>query len=132
MEQDLPEVHRSVELDADLTAVWDAVADPERRAGWLDDDEAAARQVRVESVDDGHALAWTWWHPDDPASASRVEIVLTELASGGTRVAVTERLVGTTGTITARASATATAGSLWVYRLLGLELVLFTARALVG
>ncbi|MGH9213352.1 MAG: SRPBCC family protein [Acidimicrobiales bacterium] len=131
------EVTRSVDLDAARDEVWAAVADPERRHGWLDDEEAADRELRIDEVDAGHSLAWTWWSPDDPASASRVEVVLTELDSGGTRVAVTERLVGPAH-IVARAAASASvaagaeAGSLWDRRLLGLELLFLAAGVCVG
>jgi uncharacterized protein YndB with AHSA1/START domain len=132
MDHEHSEVTRSVDLDAALDVVWDAVADPERRQGWLDDDEAAHREVRVDSIDHGRSLAWTWWTPDDPAGASRVEIVLTELDSGGTRVAVTERLLARPGSATLTARASADASSSWDHRLLGLELLFLTAGLCVG
>jgi uncharacterized protein YndB with AHSA1/START domain len=127
-----PEVTRSIVVDAPAEAVWAEVADPSRRRGWLDDEEATCREVRIDTVDDGHGLVWTWWHPDDPAGASRVEIVLTELPSGGTRVAVTERLVGAPAPRSLSAQASARAGRSWELRLLGLELLFLTARLLVG
>jgi uncharacterized protein YndB with AHSA1/START domain len=129
-------VTRTVDLDAAPDDVWDAVADPERRQAWLDDDDAIDREVRIDSIDDGRSLAWTWWDPGQPTGASRVEIVLTELATGGTRVAVTERLVAPPGAGAATATMTAQArlgaGSAWDSRLLGLELLLLTAGICVG
>jgi uncharacterized protein YndB with AHSA1/START domain len=132
---ELPEVTRSVDLDAPLEAVWDAVADPERRGAWLDDEDAAGRVFRLDAADPGRALRWTWWDPDDARRASRVDIELTELASGRTRLVVTERPVVRprwTGTpkAQARSQASVRAGahaSAWEYRLLGLELLLVTA-----
>ena len=41
-------VTRTVELDAGADDVWDAIADPELRAQWLDDEDAADRTVWVD------------------------------------------------------------------------------------
>lgn len=128
------EVTRSVDLDAALDEVWAAVADPELRQAWLDDEDALGRELVTESVDARRSLSWTWWRPEDPASASMVEVVLTELVGGGTRVAVTERLVGQPGLV-AQASAgapRARAVSLWDSRLLGLELLFLPAGICVA
>lgn len=130
-------VSRSVDLDAAPDDVWAAIADPERRQHWLDDDEAANRELRIDSIDDGRSLTWTWWDHGQPATAARVEIVLTELVSGGTRVAVTERLVNRPGagqaSMRARASIAAVIRTpAWDRRLLGLELLFLTAGICVG
>jgi uncharacterized protein YndB with AHSA1/START domain len=131
---DTSQVTRSVDLDAEPTAVWDAVADPERRQAWLDDDDAMSRTVRIDHVDEGRSLTWTWWRPDDDASAAQVHVELTELTDGSTRVAVTERLLAPS--MEARASiataSVATAAKVWDYRMLGLELLVVAAGALVG
>lgn len=146
------EVSRSVDVEAPPEVVWDVLADPEARRLWLDDDDASDRVLRIDGEDPGRSLTWTWWHPGDtPAfgfgsavpnqTASRVDIVLTELASGGTRVAVTERLVARPGgaTLSAQAvtgrSGRAWAGatvSAWSQRLVGLELLLLTAGVCVA
>lgn len=123
-------VTRSVDLDADVATVWETVADPERRGLWLDDDDAAGRLVHVEHVDEGRLLSWTWWHPGDEDSASRVDVWLTELDGGGTRVLVHERLLSTGVQVTARAGLSG--GRLWASRLVGLELLLAAAGALVA
>lgn len=132
-------VTRSVDLDASPATVWDALTDPERRGAWLDDEDAVERTMRIDTVDPGRSLTWTWWRPDDETSASEVRVVLTELTDGSTRVAVTERLLAppTTGPrSTLRASAIAIAmpspNPLWDYRLLGLELLVVAAGALVS
>jgi uncharacterized protein YndB with AHSA1/START domain len=135
-------VTRCVDLSADVDTVWEAVADPERRGLWLDDDDALGRLVHVEQVDEGRSLSWTWWHPGDVATASRVDVWLTELDGGGTRVLVHERLLPTASGIAgaeARAQVGAglartgvAAGRIWDGRLLGLELLLVAAGALVA
>ena len=143
------EVTRSVELDAAPDAVWDLLVDDELRSAWLDDDDAVGREVHVEHADPGRSLRWTWWHPDDPAGASQVEVVLDEGPGGNTRLVVTERMPvpvslpasipgPSAGSLQAEASATATAtrrisaGTTWERRLLGVELLLVVAGALVA
>jgi uncharacterized protein YndB with AHSA1/START domain len=128
----LPAVTRSIDLDAATDVVWEAVADPDQRASWLDDEDATSRVLRIDAVDHGRSLTWTWWEPEDAGSASRVEIELIELATGGTRLVVTEQPVLRGGAgLRAQASAAAAA---WDRRLLGLELLLLTvgAYALAG
>jgi uncharacterized protein YndB with AHSA1/START domain len=127
------QVTRSLDLDAGLATVWDAVADPERRGAWLDDEDAITRTLRIDHVDEGRSLTWTWWRPDDDTSASQVHVELTELADGSTRITVTERLLAPT--LYARAglrSRTATTARLWDRRVFGLELLLVAAGVLVG
>lgn len=127
-------VTRSVEVEAGTDEVWSAVSDPDVRALWLDDDDARTRELRLDEVDDGRRLVWTWWRPDDEPGASTVEIVVAPTA-GGTRVTVTETLAfGALGVASASARsepATLRAGDRWTYRLLGLELLLVAAGVLV-
>jgi uncharacterized protein YndB with AHSA1/START domain len=127
-------VTRSVEVDADTDDVWSTVRDPELRALWLDDDDARSRQLRLDEVDDGRRLVWTWWRPGDEPDASRVEIVLAPTA-GGTRVTVTETLasadVGLATAPVRSEPAGLRAGDRWTARLLGLELLFVAARVLV-
>jgi len=127
-------VTRSVEVEADTGDVWSTVSDPGLRALWLDDDDARSRQLRLDEVDDGRRLVWTWWRPGDEPDASTVEIVLAPTA-GGTRVTVTETLASAGGGL-ARASvrsapASLRAGDRWTARLLGLELLFVAAGVLV-
>lgn len=127
MDQDEGTVTRSVVLEAAPEAVWDLLADEERRRLWLDDEDATARAWRIDGAELGRSLTWTWWHPDDPTSASQVEVVLDGQPEGGTRVIVTERL-----TAFASASASVARASVWDGRLLGLELLLVAAGAFVA
>jgi len=127
-------VTRSVEIEADTEDVWSTLSDPELRALWLDDDDARSRELRLDEVDDGQRLVWTWWRPDDEPGASTVEIVLAPTA-GGTRVTVTETLASAR-IDRARAPvrsgpATPRAGDRWAARLLGLELLFVAAGVLV-
>jgi uncharacterized protein YndB with AHSA1/START domain len=125
-------VTRTVELDAGTDAVWEAIADPELRGQWLDDDDAAARTVRVDEVDPGRRLVWTWWRPDgDDPGAATVEIAVIPRVDGGTRVVVTETplwAAPASASMTASASA---AVRRWDHRLLGLELLFVAAGACV-
>jgi uncharacterized protein YndB with AHSA1/START domain len=131
----LTSVTRTVELDADTDAVWEAIADPERRAQWLDDDDAAGRTVRVDEIDAGRRLVWTWWRPDgDEPDASTVEIAVSPRTDGGTRVVVTERPLSASMSASASASMSASASApasarRWDHRLLGLELLFVAAGA---
>jgi uncharacterized protein YndB with AHSA1/START domain len=126
-------VTREVEVEADADEVWSAISDPELRSLWLDDADARSRDLRLDEVDEGHRMVWTWWRPDDQPGSSTVEIVLAP-TPGGTRVVVTETLAatptrasvaGSSGTVALRA------GDRWSYRLLGLELLLVAAGVLV-
>jgi uncharacterized protein YndB with AHSA1/START domain len=127
-------VTRSVEVEADTDDVWSTVSDPELRALWLDDDDARSRELRLDEVDDGRRLVWTWWRPGDEPDASRVEIVLAPIV-GGTRVTVTETLasadVGLATASVRSAPAGLRAGDRWTARLLGLELLFVAAGVLV-
>jgi uncharacterized protein YndB with AHSA1/START domain len=135
-------VTRTVDLEAGADAVWEAIADPELRATWLDDDDAARRTMRVDEVDEvdevddetgevgeDRRLVWTWWRPDgDDPGASTVEIAVSPLVGGGTRVVVTETPLWASAPV--QASATASMGR-WDFRLLGLELLFVAAGACV-
>jgi uncharacterized protein YndB with AHSA1/START domain len=127
-------VSRSVDVDAGADEVWTAISDPELRALWLDDDDARSRQLRLDEVDDGRRLVWTWWRPDDEPSASRVEILLAPTADG-TRVVITETLaaasVGVANAAPGAAPAHLRAADRWTHRLLGLELLFVAAGVLV-
>ena len=131
-------VTRSVDIAAGADAVWSAVADPDLRATWLDDPDALSRALRVDEVDAGRRLVWTWWHDGpgeaggDGPGASTVEIALRPLDGGGTRVVVTETLAAPAPAVvpapmapkaSAAVAARAAGRSAWDRRLLGLELL---------
>jgi uncharacterized protein YndB with AHSA1/START domain len=127
-------VTRSVKVEADTDDVWSSLSDPELRALWLDDDDARSRELRLDAVDDGRRLVWTWWRPGDEPGVSTVEIVLAPTA-GGTMVTVTETLASARVDLATSpvrsAPATPRAGDLWTARLLGLELLFVAAGVLV-
>jgi uncharacterized protein YndB with AHSA1/START domain len=127
-------VRREVELDAAPAAVWDALTRPELLEQWFEAEveldprpggaghfvgaDGEHRTVRVDDVDEGRRLAFTWW-PDGGRDelTSKVELVLTPTPVG-TRLVVTE------SPSTARAGA-ASAGPAWAWRLDLLLLLLF-------
>jgi uncharacterized protein YndB with AHSA1/START domain len=127
-------VTRSVEVEAGTDDVWSTVSDPQLRALWLDDDDARSRELRLDEVDDGRRLVWTWWRPSDEPDASTVEIVLAPTV-GGTRITVTETLAsagaGLASASARSAPASLRAGDRWTARLLGLELLFVAAGELV-
>ncbi len=128
------QVTRSVEIDADLDDVWRAVADPGERGRWLDDPDAHARRMRVDEMDataPERRLTWTWWRPGDESGASTVSVVVAPREGGGTRVVITESLQAQ-ASASARVGAGAGLRALWSHRILGLELLMLTARTPVG
>ncbi|HZM30982.1 MAG TPA: SRPBCC domain-containing protein [Acidimicrobiales bacterium] len=115
------QVTRSVDLDAPLEDVWQAVADPAERAQWLDDEDARSRHVRVDDAAPGERLVWTWWRPGDEGDASTVSVVLAPLDGGGTRLVVTERLTPLSASPVTLSAARARIRALWAARLVGLD-----------
>lgn len=129
---DPAKVIRHVDVDAPTDDVWDVVADPERRALWLDDEDALQRTTTSTEVRPGRSISWTWWHPGDDSSSSQVEITVAP-AGSGTRVTITEQLLAPRPVMRAQAlSQTGLASSglqVWDRRLLGLELTLLARGA---
>jgi uncharacterized protein YndB with AHSA1/START domain len=132
------QVRREIELEAAPGDVWEALTRPDLLEQWFEaeveldprpggagrfvEPDGSRRAARVDDVDDGRRLAFTWWPEpgDEDAPASRVEFVLTPI-EGGTRLVVTE-----TPTIAARASV-AGAAEAWTWRL---ELFVLTLATL--
>ena len=129
----MPEVTRSVDLDAAPEEVWDAIVDDDARASWLGGEtqldpvpggdgyatteDGERRRLHVDEVEAGRRLTFRWW-PDAGGEASSVELVVLP-RPGGSTLTVTERLP------VARASAAAPFVS---GRLLDLELSLLLRR----
>lgn len=130
-------VRREIELEAAPADVWDALTRPELLEQWFEAEveldprpggtgrfigpDGEHRLARVDDVDEGRRLAFTWWPVDEgDQPASKVEFLLTP-TQGGTRVVVTE------SPLTARACA-ATSGTRWAWRL---ELLVVTLLMLV-
>ena len=75
------EVTREVVVEAPVEEVWDAVTDPGRVDEWFSED-GEERVLRIEEVEPGRRVAYTWEDGD-------VAIELEEV-DAGTRVVVTE------------------------------------------
>ncbi len=115
-----PEVDVFVDLDAEPEAAWSAITTAEGLAPWMgtgssidvrpgglvalpDPVGGATRRGKVDRIDDGRRLDFTWWPALRPADRTEVSITL-EPITGGTRVRVVERRP-----VLARTAATATA-----------------------
>jgi uncharacterized protein YndB with AHSA1/START domain len=126
-------VRREIELEAAPADVWDAITRPELLEQWFEAEveldprpggagrfveaEGEHRLARVDDVDEGRRLAFTWWPDEGDEPASTVEFILTP-TQGGTRLVVTE------SPLTARACSAMT-GTAWAWRLDLLMLALF-------
>ena len=98
---ELPEIERSVDIDADQTDVWERIVDGDLSEEWMGVRleprpggvvSVPGRDIigTVEEVIPGESITWSWREVDgDP---SQVQIVVAP-KEGGTRVTVTERLL---------------------------------------
>ena len=100
-------VTRTVDLDAVVDDVWQAVTTPELLSGWLEGEvdldvrpggdgtivepDGTVRRMRIEEVRPCQRLALQWWPEDGSGPASTVELDL-HPTPGGTRLVVTETL----------------------------------------
>jgi uncharacterized protein YndB with AHSA1/START domain len=141
-----PQVQHSIELDADVDAVLDALNDPDLLAQWLgvwtadDTDPSSATVVtddgsvrRVRDVRHGaRSISWTWSTDSDPDAASQVCIEVVPTEDGRSRLTVHEHLIAGAGQVRGSASGTSTAllSTGWVVALLMLQ-VLVALRAAV-
>jgi uncharacterized protein YndB with AHSA1/START domain len=141
-----PEVRHSIELDADVDAVLEALNDPELLALWLGmwttdeadpssatvvTDDGAARRVR-DLHHGASSISWTWSTDSDPDVASQVRIEVVPTEDGRSRLTVHEHLIAGAGQVRASASGTPAAlrSTGWVVALLMLQ-VLVALRAAV-
>ena len=124
-------ITRSIELEAAVDEVWEAVSTPDLLSGWLDGDvdadvrpggdgvlvepDGAVRRMRIDEVEPGRRLALRWWPEDGSGPASTVELDL-HPTPGGTRLVVTETLAAHRP-VSAQASAAGRSGA-WDVRLL--------------
>ena len=53
----------------------------------------ASQRVRIDPVDEGRGVGFSWWDRDDPSSASYVQLDIVELPGGGSQLHITERFV---------------------------------------
>jgi uncharacterized protein YndB with AHSA1/START domain len=141
-----PQVHHTIELDADVDTVLEALHDPDLLAQWLGvwtadetdpssatilTDDGVARRVR-EVHHGARSVNWTWSPDSDPEAASHVRIEVAPTEDGRSRLMVHEHLVAGAGRVRASASGASAAllSSGWVVALLMLQ-VLVVLRAAV-
>jgi uncharacterized protein YndB with AHSA1/START domain len=123
-------ITRSIELEAEVDEVWEAISTPEQLSGWLEGEvdvdvrpggdgvlvepDGSVRRMRIDEVEPARRLALQWWPEDGSGPASTVEFDL-EPTPGGTHLVVTETLAARQP-VNARASAAAP--DAWDVRLL--------------
>ncbi|HSB87457.1 MAG TPA: SRPBCC family protein [Ilumatobacteraceae bacterium] len=132
-----PTIERSTEVDLDVDQVWQLISTARGWASWLVDeadvtvapgeegsalDDGRQRTVRVDSIIDRRQVSFSWWDRDDPGSASRVQLEIVGLPSGGSRLEITERFVGAATGVQATTAETAirtcSIGARWEVKLL--------------
>jgi len=98
-------VTRELDLPIGAEELWHLVADGERWADWMVetsevdvvdggrgtvvDDDGTTRAVRVERVDPGREVRFTWWPADGPDLCSTVSLVVVPQVHGS-RLRITE------------------------------------------
>jgi uncharacterized protein YndB with AHSA1/START domain len=105
---------RLVEVDIDRQELWQLVSTPDGWSQWLVDhadvdvvagaegqvvDDDVTRSVRIDSVDDGRRIGFTWWRHDDPQSGSHVELLIESPPAGPLLLRVTEHQVRSISTV---------------------------------
>ena len=140
-------ITRHVDLDIDADRLWDALTDSSQLATWLGDaveldvrqggsgtvvDDGILRHVRVDRVQRGRELTFTWWEADHPDAASTVKFEVEQLPEGASRLAIVETFdPDARGAMRAQASAAAGAQDRWSVRVLCLWACTVAAAALV-
>jgi len=127
----LSETSVHIDLDADVTTVWEALTTDTGFAAWMGEGASidaepggdlsapdpvggAERLGRVDSIDEDRELRYRWWPASDPDAASSVTIELEPLESG-TRVTVVERPIVVSTALTHTPFAVM-AGAAWQWR----------------
>lgn len=131
-------IERTTDLDMDVERLWSLISTPDGWKSWLVDDadleiapaadgtainDGRLRAVRIDSVDSGRTVGFSWWDRDDPSSASYVRLDVIALPKGRSQLHITERFVGATGTTTASATMSRAAGVSWEVRIISLWLM---------
>ncbi len=99
-------VDRVVELDVDDALLWELVGTADGWTRWLADaadvdvevgavgevtDGELVRHVRIDGVERGRSVGFTWWHDDDPSSLATVELRIEDLSVSSKRLHIVER-----------------------------------------
>lgn len=128
------QTEHAIRLDASPDEVWSVIADDDELSAWLGtdaeldvspggeghviDDDGVLRRIRVEDVDEGRSIRWSWWPDADESGATVVEITI-EPNEEGTEVHVVE------------IAPSASVGGGWSGRLMSMELCLLVKGELV-
>ena len=140
-------ITRHVDLDLGADRLWDAITDSSLLATWLGDhvdlevrpggtgtvvDDGVLRRVRVDHVQQGRELTFTWWDDERPEVTSTVRFEVEALPEGASRLAIVETfqadaLEGTK----VQARAGAAARDRWAVRVVCLWACTVAAAALV-
>jgi uncharacterized protein YndB with AHSA1/START domain len=78
-------VTRSVDIDAGVEDVWEALATDEGRQAWIEPDPN--RVLIVDSQEPGERISWWWWSAGQPATHVALRVVAIPT---GARVIITE------------------------------------------
>ena len=131
-------IERSTDLDMDVERLWPLISTPDGWKSWLVDDadlviapaargtatnDGVERRVQIDFVTAGRTVGFSWWDRDDPSSASYVQLDVVALPDGRSQLHVMERFVGATGSATASATTSCTAGVSWEVRIISLWLM---------
>lgn len=137
-------ITREADFDIDADHLWHALSDEHELGAWLGDDVAidvqeggvgtvvddgVVRRIRVERVDEGRGLSFTWWEDGHPETASTVSIDIAALPHGRSRLAIVETF--DPGPPRLRAQSGAGARDRWGVRVLCLWAWTVAAAALV-
>jgi uncharacterized protein YndB with AHSA1/START domain len=76
---------RSVDIDAGIEDVWEALATDAGRRSWIESDPD--RVLIVDSEEPPERISWWWWSGDEPATHVALRVVAIPT---GARVIVTE------------------------------------------
>jgi uncharacterized protein YndB with AHSA1/START domain len=78
-------VTRSVDIDAEVEDVWEALETDEGRQNWIEPNPD--RVLIVDSEEAPHRISWWWWSAEEPATHVALRVVAIPT---GARVIVTE------------------------------------------
>src|SRR5258705_13070418 len=100
----IPVIERTTDLDMDVERLWSLISTPDGWKSWLVDDadleispaangtatnDGLLRAVRIDSVDAGRTVGFSWWDRDDPSSASYVQLDVVAPPEGGAQLHTT-------------------------------------------
>jgi uncharacterized protein YndB with AHSA1/START domain len=127
-------IERTSDLDLSADELWELISTAEGWSSWLVDDalllvvpdgtgtateDGVVRDVRIDRVDVGRGIGFSWWDRDDPSSGSCVQLQIVELPDGRSQLHITEQFVGDSSTAAISARATVS----WDVRMVSLWLL---------